>query len=595
MNLTLVLAAREPVTIRRLADVTSDPRDPLYGRHLDREELSSLIRLSPEDYGRIAEWLTSHGMRIIQPPEPIQQLLFVQATRAQVETAFGAELIRWLERNPETAAGRMELALPRHLSGYVLKIGGLVGGQSQSGRSISGLASLEDLDLASATAEVGGETAARQPATNTLIGSTDVPRAGMTPPDIGRIYNFPARWDGSGETIALLLLGGRLDQANLREFWHTYGIPPPDVHVVQVGSTRGTPPHPLHTVEAEMSVEWAGAMAPGATIVVYMVDPLVMGDPWAAFLLALIEDKLHLPTVATISWVTPERQYYRLNNQTVIAGLLDQAAALGITVISASGDWGTYDGAPRTVRDGRYVSDSPWPHAVFPATEERVLSVGGTMITCLDPLTEVGWSGPPPPGLSKAVHFSLLASSGGFSTETPIPAWQRPVLRGYYPRGATMPAIVPFGRGFPDVAMMAAGATVQRAPGEPLSSQGYQALVDGRWIDYAGGTSLGAPIWAAIVARINQARRAAGRGRLGFANPALYGLADADPPVFRDITAGNTDVAMSVVNLQGQAVSYQLPGFEAREGWDPISGLGVPDVAKLIDALVSLPSPASPE
>src|SRR6185369_4011373 len=189
--------------------------------------------------------------------------------------------------------------------------------------------------------------------------------------------------------------------------------------------------------------------------------------------------------------------------------------------------------------------------------------------------------GPPPAIARKDLHLDMLASSGGFSDEVPIPSWQKPVLRNYYSRGPNTPAVSPYGRGFPDVAMMASGPAVQLAPGEPLSALGYQGLVGGQWIDFAGGTSIGAPIWAAIVACLNQARRAAGLGRLGFVNPLLYKLRDSQTQVFRQITQGNSDVAMNVVDTNGRAVPYRLQGFECRSGWNPVTGLGVPNVAAL--------------
>ena len=110
----------------------------------------------------------------------------------------------------------------------------------------------------------------------------------------------------------------------------------------------------------------------------------------------------------------------------------------------------------------------------------------------------------------------------------------------------------------------------------------YQAFIGGKWIDYAGGTSVAAPIWAAIIALANGARRAAGLSPLGFINPLLYKLRDAKPAPFREITAGATDVAMTVVNAHGRAVTYHLSGYECRSGWDPVTGLGVPHVANLI-------------
>jgi tripeptidyl-peptidase-1 len=98
---------------------------------------------------------------------------------------------------------------------------------------------------------------------------------------------------------------------------------------------------------------------------------------------------------------------------------------------------------------------------------------------------------------------------------------------------------------------------------------------------------MAAPIWAAIVARTNQARRVAGLPRLGFANPLLYGLRDAQPAPFREVTAGGADVSLLAVNSHGRAAAYHLHGYVCQTGWDPVTGLGVPDVARLVGHLVS--------
>jgi len=144
--------------------------------------------------------------------------------------------------------------------------------------------------------------------------------------------------------------------------------------------------------------------------------------------------------------------------------------------------------------------------------------------------------------------------------------------------------VVPYGRGFPDVALMAGGPAVASGPGEPMTAQGFRALVSGTWIDFAGGTSVSAPIWAAFLALANQARRATGLPRLGCPHPLLYRLADSPKSPFREIIHGNSDVALYAVNDQGHAVNYELRGYECRPGWNPVTGLGVPNVASLIDA-----------
>lgn len=578
LTLVLILHENERGEIRRVADEAAAPGSAT--PHLDRDALRRFVKLPDSERQAVLDWIHENGMSHLDVRSMSGQTIFVRAAKPQLAKVFGPECVRWLESDDGgSVVPPAEWTIPRRMSSYVQSV--KVRHRGSRARSTM-------------VGDAGAENPIRF---ESLMGeeSRDSPNlCGVTPADIRRIYNFPDAWDGSGETIALLMLGGSIEEADLLEFWTAHGIKPPVVRVVHVGSRPSKVPSPnkLYMLEAAMTVEWVGAMAPGARIMVYFIDPIVIADPWVTFLLKAVGDRENAPTICCTSWITPERAYYRSHGRKVISGLLEQAAALGITVISAAGDWGAFDGIPRVVKDGLYVGDAPWPHGVFPAVEERVLAVGGTMVTNLKPLTEIAWSGPPPPGLAKLLHFTRVASSGGFSREVPTPAWQAQARRGWYARGDSEPAVIPYGRGFPDVALMASGPAVQRSLGEPLSMQGYQAVVGGKWVDYAGGTSVAAPIWAAIIARMNQARRAQGMKRVGFVNPLLYALRRETPAPFREVTQGHTDVAMNVVNVHGKAVSHRLPGYTAGEGWDPATGLGVPDVTSLIGHATRLNKPA---
>jgi len=578
LDISLILHERSRAELGDIVAQCSDPEDAAYAHHLTRAELRQLVALSDTQVEAVHAWLRQCGMEPL-PPGPVgRQLAIVRATGEQIKRAFGRHLADWLREPTGHRSPRVDTAVPRELAGYIQAVHGLRNAP-EARSSMVARARRE---------EVPDELRDGFPfSVRSEPGKPPANLGGVSPADIRRIYGFPGHLDGTGETIALLMMGGAIDIGDLTLFWRAHGITPPEVRVVELGPTRGG--HlvdPLHRLEATMCVAWAGAMAPGARIVVYFVDPEVVADPWAMFLLAVIGDEENAPTVASTSWIIPERRYYRVFGSSVVTGLLDQAAALGITVISAAGDWGALDGIPRRLVDGYAVSDAPWPHGVFPAVEERVLGVGGTMITCLDPLTELAWSGPPPVAIAKAVQFTQLASSGGFSQDVPIPTWQEPALRKWYARGSNSPAVVPYGRGFPDVALMASGPSVQR--GNVLSALGYQAVIGRNWIDYAGGTSVAAPIWAAIIALVNQARRAAGKGRVGFVNPALYALRKATPAPFRDITIGQTDVGVRIVNIHGKAVNHRIDGYSACGDWDPVTGLGVPHVANLVEHLVAL-------
>ncbi|HEV7665920.1 MAG TPA: S53 family peptidase [Chloroflexota bacterium] len=169
----------------------------------------------------------------------------------------------------------------------------------------------------------------------------------------------------------------------------------------------------------------------------------------------------------------------------------------------------------------------PGNHADFPASSPHVVGCGGTKITApAAAITdEVVWNDP-----------GDGASGGGFSTLFPTPAWQANAVSGGK-------------RGVPDVA----------GDASPLS--GYVVRVDGQ-NSVIGGTSAVAPLWAGLTALLNQKM-----GKpLGFANPLLYGMAASSGALW-DVTQGNNN------------------GFNAGPGWDPCTGLGRPDGAKLLAAL----------
>ena len=176
----------------------------------------------------------------------------------------------------------------------------------------------------------------------------------------------------------------------------------------------------------------------------------------------------------------------------------------------------------------------PGNHADFPASSPHVVGCGGTKITVSGNTIadEQVWNDP-----------GDGATGGGFSSLFPKPTWQQT-------------ANTQNTRGVPDVA----------GDASPLS--GYVVRVDGQ-NTVIGGTSAVAPLWAGLTALLNQKL-----GRpLGFANPTLYGLPTSSG-AFTDITNGNNN------------------GFNAGPGWDPCTGLGRPDGAKLAGALAS-PSASS--
>jgi tripeptidyl-peptidase-1 len=146
-----------------------------------------------------------------------------------------------------------------------------------------------------------------------------------------------------------------------------------------------------------------------------------------------------------------------------------------------------------------------------------------------------------------------FSSSGGFSNFFPAPDWQASAVQGYLSAlGDTNTGLYnTSGRGFPDVA--AYGHAVQTFLGGAPSP--------------ADGTSCSSPIFASVVALLNDRLLAAGKAQLGFLNPWLY----ANPQALNDVTLGNNAGCGS-------------EGFPAMAGWDPATGLGSPNFDALLRA-----------
>lgn len=580
--LTVVYNEKGAAAIYSLATKVSDPDGPDYGKYVERSVIEQLAAPSSEARERCEAWFENRNMRIVD--RPTAQIFLAEATDEELQNAFGPDYSDWLKRSTNGGAPRGQWGLPADIAGYIKAI------------HLHTVDSPGELSLLNHGIHRHCEPDTMDDAERAPIASDEcVPHGvgGFSVDDIRSIYGFSEPWDGTGETIALLNLAGVPNDQDLQTFWRANRIDREPPEHISIGGQRDENHGFLARLEATMGAAWIGALAPGAKLIIYDVNPEAVADPWSTMVAVAVADQQHQPTILVSTWTTPEVEYYRTHGSRVFSDLMRQATALGMTMVVATGDWGVYSGRPNVRKGNRKAVAAAWPHGVFPAVEDQVLAVGGTMITGREPLTEVAWSGPLPPNstLRNAMPFRLFATSGGFSQQVPLPAWQQKLIspERVFSRGSNLPAVTPFGRGYPDVAVMAAGPSVQLRPGASLSSMGYQLVVDGRWINYAGGTSVSAPVWATIIARINHARRTHGKSRLGFVNPLLYELAarlrnDEHGP-FRDITSGNSDVILDAVFQEGVAQSYCLHGYDAQGSWDPVTGLGVPRVSRLIELL----------
>jgi hypothetical protein len=371
--------------------------------------------------------------------------------------------------------------------------------------------------------------------------------SGYTPAEITAAYGlgsvaFPTasgsiEGDGTGETIALIEMDHDPNlSSDLHTFDQAYGLPDP---TLTVDNQSGNQTDDGWALEESMDVEWAHAIAPGANILVVEASPGNTNTQALANLMAAVNTANTTPGVAVVSmsWgfsEFPGETTYDSNFMTP-----------GITYIAASGDSTGVD---------------------YPAASPYVIGVGGTTLN-LDGSgnysSEIAWSD----------------SGGGYSQYESEPSYQESVQQ----TGQ---------RSTPDVAFDGDPNTGVEVYETPTTGQGHwQQATQGSW-QLVGGTSLGAPSWAGIVAIIDQGRALAGIGSLSGATQTLPSLYDRSAD-FNSVPASQTD---------GGGIGFPWGGFG---GWgddwySPLgttsapgstantqTGLGSPDGSALIDNLVA--------
>jgi len=467
-------------------------------RYLTREELAASHGTSPEDIAKIAAFAQVHNLAVSHASEP-RRSVWLAGTVAQMSAAFGVQLQEYDHPQGGTFRGRTgPIMIPAALEGIVVGVFGLDNRPQARPHFRTRKAPL------SRDAQAVAESQ-------------------FTPVQLAQLYDFPENLDGTGECIGLIELGGGFNTNDLTTYFSNLGIPAPDVSSVSVDHASNTPTGNPSGPDGEvmLDIEVAGAVAPGAKIVVYFTPNTSQG-----FLDAItyaIHDTANNPSVISISWGGPESNWTAQSFEQFDQAF-QAAAALGVTICVAAGDNGSSDGE----------SDDQ-AHVDFPASSPNVLACGGTRLNASTTTisSEVVWNEP-----------DDGATGGGISDQFPLPDYQE--TAGVPPSANSNQQV---GRGVPDVA------------GDADPATGYTVRVDGQ-DTVIGGTSAVAPLWAALIARLNQSL-----GKpVGFLNPTIYGL-PATSGVFRDVTSGNNGA------------------YTAGTGWDACSGLGVADGTKLLSAL----------
>jgi kumamolisin len=505
IKITVLVRPRQPIgSLASATELTATL--PHQRKYMSREEFAASYGANPSDFAKIEAFAHHHNLTVVEI-SPARRTVVLSGTIAALSAAFGVYLANYDHADGPYRGRTGPIYVPEDLTGVV-----------------QGVFGFDNRPQARPHFRKHKPTGAmRGNARCTAL-------SGYTPPQVAQLYNFPAGVDGTGQCIGILEFGGGYNTNDLNTYFQQLGTSAPSIAAVSVDGVTNQPSPGQDSPDTEvmLDIEVAGAVAPGANLVVYFSNFTEQG--WVDAITSAVHDAVHQPSVLSISWGYAEGQAI-WSSQAIQAvnEAFQAAAAMGITICCAAGD----DGSRDQVDDG-------FAHCDFPASSAYVLACGGTTLQSsgTNITGETVWNDGPDGG----------ATGGGISDSIAPPAWQA--------SANVPPSVNPdgrIGRGVPDVAGNADPAT------------GYQILADGQ-PGSVGGTSAVAPLWAGLIACINQQLGTP----VGFLNPLLYALA-ANP--LRDITTGTNDI------------TGQLGGYPAGPGWDACTGLGSPNGTALAKAL----------
>ncbi|KZM23601.1 Tripeptidyl-peptidase I [Ascochyta rabiei] len=536
-----VRSADSNVLERTLMEV-SDPNHARYGQHLKRDELKDLIKPGAESTKAVLSWLERSGInsRDIKndgewitfhaPIERAESMLGTTFKTYQNEVRRDVKRIRSLSYSvPKSVRDHIDMIQPTTRFGQIKAERSNVLTQEAAPFSVA--------------------------AVNATCNTT------ITPACLSDLYNF-ADYKIDPKGAVKLGVSGFLEQyaryADLEQFTSTFAPNAgSNFSFTSVNGGKLDQNSTDDSVEANLDIEYTvGLVDPtiettfystsGRGILVPDLDQPSEADnanePYLDFFtyLAGLPDG-ELPQVLTTSYGEDE-QSVPATYAKKVCDIIGQLGTRGVSVIFSSGDTGV--GSACQTNDGKNTTRFL---PIFPASCPYVTAVGGTYR--VEP--------------ERAVSFS----SGGFSDLWERPTYQDKAVRTYLEKlGSQWEGLYNRdGRGFPDVA---------------AQGRGFRVVDKGSQIS-VGGTSASAPVFASVVALLNNARLAAGQPALGFLNPWIYSKGYQGLTDIKD--GGSTGcIGRSIYSgLNAPLVPYA--SWNATEGWDPVTGYGTPNFGDLLE------------
>ena len=543
IHVSVVLRPADPKGLAATALAVSTPGSPQYRQYLTPKDVEQRFGPRTGVAAAVQQYLSSHGMTL-GPTLADGLIVTASGTAGSVSGALHTGLMTYRQRSGRvTYANTSPPQMPSSVAPAVQSVVGL----DDSVQLHPLVARGPRLPTPALTGAVGtlpatqAVTGAANPcgAANSAAAATGADTADR----LATAYGFNAAYQagefGKGVTVGVFELAG-YSKSDLSQFESCYRVKARIVNrKVDGGARIGS-----GSIEAELDLEGIASLAPRAKVLVYEAPNSVTGvlDAYGA-----IESDNRAKVVST-SWgvCEPLAGAFAATEYTIFQGM----AAQGQSVVAASGDTGSEDCFGSNGSTGLAVDD--------PGTQPWVTSVGGTDLTS---------SGSPPD--ETVWNDGSGAGGGGVSHLWPMPTWQfGPGVVSTYSSGSVCGAATGFCREVPDVSASADpnhGYLVFCSVGRLCKLGG------GGWFGI-GGTSAAAPLWAALLAVVDQGLA----NPVGFVNATLYaiGASGSTRVAYNDVTAGDNDFT----GTNGGR-------YPATSRFDLASGWGTPDGDILIPLL----------
>lgn len=530
LNLSVGLQLRNPDVLDSFLNALSDPLSSQYHQYLTPDQFNQLFAPTPDEAQQVATYLQNQGFNVTSIASN-NLLIDATGTVAQAQQAFSTQINIYRLGTRTFYANASAPSVPSSISPLIASINGL-------DNSTQPQPLYQRLTTQRAQYFAGQYTKLTK---NARLPKQFAVPAGYGPDDLAGAYDAATLHSmgmlGDNQTVALYELDG-YQPNDIAQYAQMYNLNNPNLSNVLVDGASGAAGQ--NAVEVELDIELLAAMAPHANQLVYEGPntPQGINDTYNKI---VTDNRVQ---IASISWGLCETSTGSGELQT-LDNIFKQGAAQGISFFAAAGDAGAYD-----CSDTNLAVDSP-------ASDPYVTGVGGTTLQLNNGTfgSETVWSN------AKSTQHGPEGSGGGggLSKTFKQPAWQvGPGVKNQYSNGY---------REVPDVSADADPATGY-AMYCTITNAGCNAS---GWL-VVGGTSAAAPVWAGSIALVNQYLQANGQKRVGYTNPTLYMLFNAQQsfPAFHDTTTGN--------NLY----------YPATAGYDLASGMGSPDIYNIARDLLNI-------